>query len=262
VSSKSPPSAEPSFDLTYSIDDFPIGDRPDSTFLFERIKRAMLDEGAVRGGRTLDVACGTGQLIAGIDGHGGTGIGIDASREMLGLAVWVHPDTQLRLARSIAETLPFAGASFDRVICQGSLDHFVDPQAFMREAARVLKPGGAIVIALANFESVACKLGRFFHRFGRIVLRQPPPESRLYWEQPLDHYHKGDTGFVRRLGDGSALRMERWYGVSMMWLVPGWDDLLNWLPPRLANGLMRALDRVAFRMPGMSDMIISVWRKR
>ena len=253
--------AEPAFDLDYSIHDFPFDSRPDSKFLYRRVEQAMLDEGFVPGGRTLDVACGLGRLAVGIRKRGGESWGLDPSPEMLGLSRWVFPTSEVLLVRGIAEALPFRDGSFDRVICQGSLDHFVDPQAFMREAAQVLKPGGRLILALANYESLACHLGRLRQWLARDLLGRPRARDRPYWEIPHDHYHKGELSFVRGLG-GPWFRLEQCYGVSLLWLIYGWERVLDRLPRDLALGLLATFDRIAYRTPALADMIVSVWRPR
>lgn len=248
--------AEPAFDLKYSVHDFPVDARPDSKFLFRRIDEVMSVESAVRGGRTLDVACGIGSLAVHLGERGAESWAIDPSSEMLGLSRWMFPQARIVLVRGIAEDLPFADSTFDRVACQGSLDHFVDPKAFMREAARITKPNGRVVIALANYESLACRIGR---RRDKNTPREDG--ERQYWEIPPDHNHKGDLAFVRRLG-GDCLRLERCFGISLLWLVDNWDKRLERLP-RLANaGVLRLLDGIARRTPGQADMIVSVWRPR
>jgi len=255
--SSSPPSAKPAFDLAYSIDDVVLDPHRDGQFLYKRLDDVMPREGAP-GGRTLDVACGVGNVAAAIAARGTATWGLEPSPEMLGLARWVHPETTAAFVRGLAETLPFRSESFDRVICQGSLDHFVEPSDFMREAARVLRPRGCVVIALANYESLSCRVGR---RLGR---GRPLPD-RPYWQPPPDHNHKGDLAFVRALG-GRELRLGRCYGVSMLWGLQrggwSWGKWLDRRPVRLADGLLSALDTLAYRMPSQADMIISVWNKR
>ena len=261
ASSKKLASAEPTYDLNYSIHDFPpVDGRPDTTFLYRRIDDVMVQEGAVPGGRALDVACGLGKLVVNLHQRGMESWGLDPSHEMLGLSSWVFPREKLILARGIAEVLPFRDAGFDRIVCQGSLDHFVEPQAFMREAARVLRPDGRLVIALANYESLACRIGRFREALGQDGHPGPRGE-RPYWVPPSDHYQKGDLRFIRKLGR-PWLRLERCYGISLLWLVKDWDKRLERLPGRLAAGLLSALDRIAYWTPSFADLIISVWRPR
>jgi SAM-dependent methyltransferase len=252
---------EPAFDLRYSIEDFPEDGRRDSEYLYQRIDEVMTKEGAAPGGRTLDVASGIGKLVNHLYTNGTETWGLDPSAEMLGLSRWVYPRDSLILLRGIGESLPFLDGTFDRVVCQGSLDHFVDPSAFMKEAVRVLKPDGRLVIALANYESLSCIVGRTRHWIGQRTWKRPPPPKRFYWDPPPDHFHKGDLPFVRKLG-GSWFQLERCYGVSMLWLSVGWAGLLERLPDRLANGLLKASDGLAYRVPRFADMIISVWRPK
>lgn len=225
----------------------------------------MLREGAVPGGRTLDVACGAGQLAARVRARGGEGWGLDPSAEMLGLHRWLYPRATVVLVRGIAERLPFRDGSFDRVLCQGSLDHFVEPHAFMEEAARLVQPAGRVVVALANYRSLSCRVGRLLQAAGERWLGKAPVAHRPYWAPPPDHFHLGDLRFVRGLG-GRALRLERCYGVSLLWLLRGywfdwrWGAWLDERPRRVRRALLRALDGIAYRTPALADMIVSVWR--
>lgn len=255
-----PPQAKPDFDLTYSIDDFLAGTTRDSVWIYEAIEEAMVRLATeVPGGRILDVACGTGKVAMRIAENGCISIGAEASQEMIGLGRYIQPESQAMMVRSIAESLPFPDSTFDRVICQGSLDHFVDGHAFMREAARVIKPNGRVVIALANFESVSCRLGRVVDRV-KWKLGRPRPPWRRYWETPEDHNVRGDLPYVMSLG-GDALTLDRCFGISLLWLMFGWGAFLDRLPEGAANRIWRALDGYANKRPSQSDMIISVWRK-
>lgn len=250
----------PGLDLEYRIDDFIAGTHRDSLYLYRAIEDTMVDLATeVRGGRVLDVACGTGKQAMRIAERGCYSVGAEASAEMIGVGRYIQPESRAMMVRSIAEVLPFADASFDRVICQGSLDHFADPAAFMREAARIIKPDGRVVIALANFESVSCRFGRLVDRAKRRIGRPRPP-WRLYWETPEDHNVKGDLPYVRTLG-GDALVVDRLWGISMLWLFSRYGQALDLLPERAATSIWGALDRIARRRPQDSDMIISVWRK-
>jgi len=261
--SSSPPSAKPEFDLDYSIHDFEVDPYPDSQFLYRRIEEAMINEGTLAGARTLDVACGVGKIAVEVGKRGGHGFGIEPSNEMLGLSRYLFPNDSVVLVRGVAESLPFANRSFDRLLCQGALDHFVAPRDFMREAARVLRPDGRAIIALANYESLSCKLGRALQAYARLALKKPAPKHRGYYEIPQDHFHKGDYAFVRKLG-APWLQLERCYGISLLWLLRNWNEwtwgkTLDGWPAPFANRVLTTLDRLAYRTPVLADMIISVW---
>lgn len=251
---------KPEFDLDYAITDFTAGTTRDSVYIYQAIEDTMVDLAAeAPGGRVLDVACGTGKVAMRIADRGCTAVGAEASIDMIGVGRYIQPDSKAVMVRSIAEQLPFADASFDRVICQGSLDHFVDGNAFMREAARVTKPDGRVVIALANFESVSCRIGRRIDRLRWRLGWQRPPWRR-YWQTPEDHNVRGDIHYVRSLG-GRALELERCTGISMLWLMFGYSRLIDRVPDRPARSILKGLDRFARRHARHSDMIISVWRK-
>ena len=262
--SNSPSSDKPAFDLDYSIHDFVADPHPDSQYLYRRIEELMIKEGTLAGGRTLDVACGVGKIAMEIGKRDTRAFGLEPSSEMLDVSRYLFPKTDVVLVRGVAEALPFADGSFDRVICQGALDHFVAPDDFMREAARILAPDGRVIIALANYESLSCRMGRGFRALVKLLLRRKIYHYRPYFEIPEDHFHKGDLPFVRKLG-GQELQLDRCYGVSLLWLFRFWGErswgrlLARW-PRPLASSALVLLDGAAYRTPLLADMIISVWK--
>src|SRR2546423_1040495 len=88
----------------------------------------------------LDVGCGPGYVSAAAAERGAKSIGLDFSKEMVGIAKRTFPNLEFR--EGDAQNLPFGDASFDRVLANFSLLHLADPERACAEAARVLKPGG------------------------------------------------------------------------------------------------------------------------
>jgi len=251
-----------SVDLNYDVgEDLPSTWRRDSVFFFWRCERAVQQAAdGVPPGRLLDVACGTADQAGHLQERGWQSWGLDPSLGMLRLARLRREERgqSVILVRGIAEQIPFSDDSFDCVLCQGSLDHFVRPRAFMAEVARILKPDGQAIIAIANFESLSCRLGRSLHR-AKTLLGIPVMGGRAYWQIPPNHTFKGDLAVLHGLAR-PWLRLERCYGVSVLWLFRRWSLFVESLPEDVAWALLRTLDRVAYRTPSLSDMIVSVWR--
>ena len=92
---------------------------------------------------TLEVGCGTGHWLRQAARHTQTVVGIDRSRGMLEVARAETVPAWLTQGR--AEALPLAARAVDRVFCVNALHHFTNPAVFFDEAARVLRPGGALL---------------------------------------------------------------------------------------------------------------------
>jgi SAM-dependent methyltransferase len=99
----------------------------------------------LRGLRVLDVAGGDGYWAAQARRRGARAVALDISAGKLrrGGALSVPPG----LVRGDALTLPFADASFDRVMSICAIEHFDDGGRALDEMARVLRPGGELVMS-------------------------------------------------------------------------------------------------------------------
>ncbi len=91
--------------------------------------------------RMLEAGCGTGRWLAELASSVPQVCGLDLSAGMLAQAR-ARAGSAL-LSRGRARHLPFADASFDLLICVNALHHFDEPQDFVAEARRTLRPGGA-----------------------------------------------------------------------------------------------------------------------
>lgn len=118
-------------------------DRRYADYTYAGIEGALLH--FARGAsRVLEVGCGTGHWLERLGAEGARVVGFDASVQMLAKARAKLPGVELVHGR--AEALPFAAGSFDRLFCMHALHHFRDRAAFLREARRVLQPGGELLI--------------------------------------------------------------------------------------------------------------------
>ena len=107
----------------------------------------------------LDVGCGTGALLAALAGSA-SGVrlaGIDPSPEMLAVARGkLAPAVALRVAW--AEEIPYGDATFDVVVSCSVFHYLREPLAALREMARVVRPGGRLVITDWCDDYLACRI--------------------------------------------------------------------------------------------------------
>jgi len=104
-----------------------------------------------KAGRTLSVGCGTGlfEMIL-RDEHGiDIGYGVEPSADMREIAA----KRGIRVKAGSAEELPYEDESFDTALLNGIPGYVADLEQAFREARRVLRPGGSIVVADVPAES-------------------------------------------------------------------------------------------------------------
>ena len=106
--------------------------------MIERLRR-------LGGGRALDVGCGEGRFCRILRAEGFEPVGLDPTSELLDAARAKDPDS--RYVEGRAEALDFADASFDLVVACLSLIDIEHADRAIAEMARVLKPGGTLLVA-------------------------------------------------------------------------------------------------------------------
>lgn len=109
----------------------------------EPVVRALLDD--LPAGPVLDAACGTGRHTAYLAAAGREVTGVDASPEMLARAREHVPGAELLEGDLTA--LPVTDASYTGAVCALALAHLPDLGPALTELARVLRPGGRLVIS-------------------------------------------------------------------------------------------------------------------
>ncbi len=245
-------------------DVIPTGTTRDSEHLFARMTEATLGLAREAGGRILDVASGFGQDAARLAGEGGFVVGAEPSARMLGWARLAgERDTgpRPRFVRAWSDALPFASASFDAVLCKGALDHFDRPAVAIAEMARVTRPRGHVVLAIANFESLACRAARGLDDLREMRLRRPVRRGRRHYDVPADHFTRYELPLMLEQAS-RAVEVQRVEGISLGWGFPGWTRAVERLPAPVAHAVLRGLDSLARCLPQLADVVVLCGRPR
>lgn len=124
--------------------------------------------------RALDVACGSGQSARAVCALATHVVALDRSQPMLREAA--RPGG-VALVASRAEQLPLAAGSFDLITVALAFHWFAQDQ-FLREAHRVLRPGGWLVIYDNAFLGMMAERSAFQRWFRQVYLARYPPPAR------------------------------------------------------------------------------------
>jgi ubiquinone/menaquinone biosynthesis C-methylase UbiE len=96
----------------------------------------------------LDLGCGAGHVSFAVAPHAASVVAYDIAEQMLATVAAAARErglTNITTQQGPAERLPFADATFDRVLSRMSAHHWHDVPAALKEVRRVLKPGGRVV---------------------------------------------------------------------------------------------------------------------
>jgi len=102
--------------------------------------------------RVLDLGCGTGELASLLAASGRRITACDISEQMLRSAAIRDPDGPMEWVRldPCWQTLPFATATFDAVVAASVFEYVNQPAAVIGECARILRPGGVLVLTVPD----------------------------------------------------------------------------------------------------------------
>lgn len=206
---------------------------------FDRRRQSLLTRHIQGGDRVLQVDCGPGVLAARLMEQGAQVVGTDLSAEAVrraqarGVAA-----SQVNLDR---QPLPFAAASFDAVVSDSQIEHRVDYARYLDECARVLRPGGRLVLCVPN--AVHWRV-RWWMVRGHFPYVEHTPTDWLH----LRFFALPD---LRRLLAARGLAIEQVDGSASLWvrgLYPAWlrrgpaarayEALTRWRPAFFARDLV------------------------
>jgi SAM-dependent methyltransferase len=184
--------------------------------------------------RVLDLGCGGGSLRAQLAGLHVIGVDVDPGE--------LAHNPKLPSVCAESHSLPFAGESFDLVICHHSLEHFRDAAGAIGEIRRVLKPKGRLFVSVPDGGSFSDRLyrlllcgGGHFQRFSlasAVVAIESKTGLRLAgWRELFTSFIFVDKrNFVpapRGRLPGPLPRRMRWLGHLPSWCFGATRIFLN-----------------------------------
>lgn len=202
----------------------------------------------------LDIGCGIGTYVKKLDEVSGRAFGVDIDPTR------VRKGNSGTLSVAVSERLPFTNASFDMVLLNEVIEHVNDDAETLREACRVLRPGGHLIIYAPNrlypFETHGVYLGKRYV-FGNIPLVNYLPDplrGRL-----VPHARAYTTRGLRRIVDGLDADV-----IVHTQVYPGFDNIVA--RSGALGGLLKAvfhrLENTFMRTFGLSHFMVLQTREQ
>jgi len=164
--------------------------------------------GDVRGLDVVELACGTAYFSAWLARAGARTVAVDFSTEQLATAGRLQGrlGPAFPLVQGDAERVPLASGRFDLVFSEHGVAAWCDPERWLPEAARLLRPGGRLVF-LTNSNLSALCVPAEEGLAGERLLRGQREAYRVHWPGGGIEFHPSHGDWVRLLR-GSGFRVE------------------------------------------------------
>jgi methionine biosynthesis protein MetW len=183
-----------------------------------------------RADRLLDVGCGDGALRLLVGDKVRRHVGVDGALAALGKAA--AQGVSVQRADLDAAHLPYRDAAFDVVTCLDVLEHVLDPRHLLRELARVLRPGGVLVLTTPNIRYYGFLLTLLGGRFPRT---SGDPEG--YDGGHLHYFTFADVRLL--LGETGRFADVEELGLYRFTRLTGWGRLKEGVKALLGDRLKR-----------------------
>ena len=156
--------------------------------------------GDVQGLDVLELACGTAYFSAWLARAGAAVVALDLSSEQLGTArrLQRHTGLSFPVVQADAERLPLARGLFDLVVSEHGVAAWCDPERWLPEAARVLRPGGRLVFLTNSHLSALCVPAEGGVAEARL-LRGHRDAYRVHWTGGGVEFHPSHGDWIRLL---------------------------------------------------------------
>ncbi len=168
--------------------------------LFAVPERVLQVLGDVRGLDVLEVASGTSYVSAWLVRAGARAVAIDLSGEQLATARGLQRrlGPQFPLVQADAERVPLSGGHFDLVVSEHGAAAWCDPERWLPEAARLLRPGGRLVFLTNSLLSALCVPAEEGVAEERL-LRGQRDAYRVHWPGGGVEFHPSHGDWIRIL---------------------------------------------------------------
>jgi SAM-dependent methyltransferase len=156
--------------------------------------------GDVRGRDVVELACGTAYFSAWLARAGAAATGVDLSGEQLRTARRLQRQVGpvFSLVQGDAERAPLAGGRFDLVVSEHGVAAWCDPERWLPEAARLLRPGGRLIFLTNSLLSALCVPAEGGVAGDRL-LRGQRDAYRVQWPGGGIEFHPSHGDWVRLL---------------------------------------------------------------
>jgi SAM-dependent methyltransferase len=158
--------------------------------------------GDVAGLDVIELGCGTAYLSAWLARRGARPVGVDLTPAQLATAARCQERFGLAfpLVEANAESVPLADAGFDLVVSEYGASVWCDPDRWVAEAARLLRPGGRLVFLTNSVLVTLCVPAE--QGFAQECLVRPQRAlNRVQWPGGGTEFHPSHGEWIRILGD-------------------------------------------------------------